>query len=558
MTPRQTLRPERFSLFAIMALTFLATVAEAGFLVLVTRLGLALNTAADTIEFFSFVLQANQALILAASLVIIRLGSGLGSAWFTSRALARSAVRMRRALINAWLDTSWSHKVTLPRGRVQQLLSSYTQTAATVVTSFARGIVAAVALVALVLMALVTEPALTGMAVAIIGGLGLVMVPLRRRVRSNTAASAATQLDYAKVVLETEAMALEVQVHGVRDAAAERVVRAATDAALTLRASHFSQSVVSPVYQFIAYTSLILLLLIGRQSGVQDVATLGAVLLLLLRSLSYGQSLQVARAQFVGAEVYLDRLAEELSAFEDSTDVAGSRTGAADLEIVSDGLTFSYDAHSPALHEVDFVLDVGETVGVVGPSGSGKSTLVELLTGLRASAGSLRLGPLELDTVDRQWWASQVALVPQENELMTGTVAENVRFLRPGITDAEVKAACSAAALDAEILQLPDGYNTHLGERGSRLSGGQRQRLCIARALAGKPSILILDEPTSALDDMSEAAVLRALDDLHDVTTVIVTHRRAALRICDRVFTLRAGRLDKVALGERRASTPTP
>ncbi len=133
--------------------------------------------------------------------------------------------------------------------------------------------------------------------------------------------------------------------------------------------------------------------------------------------------------------------------------------------------------------------------------------------------------------------------MPQDQELLTGTVAENVRFLRPDITDADVRDACSAAALLDEVDQLPNGVDTHLGERGSRLSGGQRQRLCIARALASRPSILVLDEPTSALDHASEAAVLDAIRGLPDTTVVIVTHRPAALDICDRVMTLDAGRV---------------
>jgi ABC-type multidrug transport system fused ATPase/permease subunit len=555
MTPINILRPERLSLAAIVILTAISTLSEAGFLVLVTRLGLSLGGESDAIPLVGGAeLHIDSALMLAAGCVLVRFASSLVSSWLTSRALARSAVRMRKELVVAWLDTSWAHKVTLARGRVQQLLSNYTQTAATVVTALARGVVATVSLAALLILAFVTEPALTVLAVLVIGTLGLAMVPLRRTIRKHTVAASEAQLHYAAVVYETETVALEIQVHGVHDAAAKRVVDAASRAAHTLRSSHFLQAAVSPSYQSIAYLSLVVLLVIGRQAGVQDVATLGAVLLLLLRSLSYGQSLQVARAQYVGARVYLDSLADELQGFHESTAATGSEDGSPTVEIVSDGLTFSYDDDGPALRGINFTFEPGETVGIVGPSGSGKSTLVELLLGLRDSNGALRLGELELDSVNRAWWSHQVALVPQDNELLTGTVADNVRFFRPEITDEQIVQACRAAALDAEIDSMPHGYDTHLGERGSRLSGGQRQRLCIARALAGSPSILVLDEPTSALDERSEAAVLRSLDALAGVTTVIVTHRPAALDICDRVLELDAGQIASIDTRERSST----
>lgn len=558
MTPRSVLRPERRSLAAIVALTLLATLAEAGFLLLVTRLGLALGTDVASIALFeNRTMTTGAALAAAALLALIRLAGGLGSSWLASRSLARSAVRMRTTLAHAWLDSAWDHKHSLARGRILQLLSGYTQTAANVVTAATRGLVAVVALAALLTTALAVQPQLTLVASGVVAVLGLGMVPLRRLVRRHTSAAAAAQLSYATTVQETESLAMEIQVLGVRDAAAGRVVERAVDAAGTLRASQFAQTAVSPAYQFIAAVSLVVLLLLGQRSGVDDVATLGAVLLLLLRSLSYAQSLQVARAQFVGSKVYLDDLGAHLQAFEAAvvSTEHDMQVGVLDGGLVSDGLTFQYDEHRTALQDVSFVLQPGEIVGLVGPSGAGKSTLVELLLGLRPSAGRIRLGQLALDSVDRTWWANHVAFVPQNQELLTGTVAENIRFLRPNITDADVHDACAAAALLDEVEQLPDGMDTHLGERGSRFSGGQRQRLCIARALASRPSILVLDEPTSALDHASETAVLEAIRGLADTTVVIVTHRPAALDICDRVMTMDAGRVIDLSDRERAAKS---
>jgi len=193
---------------------------------------------------------------------------------------------------------------------------------------------------------------------------------------------------------------------------------------------------------------------------------------------------------------------------------------------------------------VMFRIETNEVIGVIGPSGSGKSTLVQLLLGLRdPSDGVVRVGGVDLREVERSWWTSRVAMVAQDALLFTGTVAENIRFFRDGIDDARLREAALQANLLADIEALPDGFDTHLGERGSQLSGGQRQRLSIARALAGKPELLILDEPTSALDVRSEALIRETLTNLRGrATVVVVAHRMSTLEICDRILVIEDGR----------------
>jgi len=154
------------------------------------------------------------------------------------------------------------------------------------------------------------------------------------------------------------------------------------------------------------------------------------------------------------------------------------------------------------------------------------------------------LDGVAIDEADPTWWRQQVALVPQHSNLLTGTVAENVRFLRPEISDVEIEKACRQAAIHDEIMEM-GGYDTSVGERGGELSGGQQQRLCIARALAGRPQLLVLDEATSALDAVSERRILVALGQLDsDVIIIAVTHRPAVLDICDHVLHLDEGKVD--------------
>jgi ABC-type multidrug transport system fused ATPase/permease subunit len=149
---------------------------------------------------------------------------------------------------------------------------------------------------------------------------------------------------------------------------------------------------------------------------------------------------------------------------------------------------------------------------------------------------------VDLRSVDRRWWTQRVAFVPQDPLLITGSVAENIRFFREGIDHGALVQACREANVLDDVNSLPLGFDTHLGERGSQLSGGQRQRLSIARALVGKPSLLILDEPTSALDGRSESLIRDTMARSHGkVTTVIIAHRMSTLDLCDRIVVIEHG-----------------
>jgi len=209
------------------------------------------------------------------------------------------------------------------------------------------------------------------------------------------------------------------------------------------------------------------------------------------------------------------------------------------------GIGFAYTADREALADVTFRLEPGEAIGVIGPSGAGKSTLAQLLLGLRPpTSGMITVGGTPLQDVDRRWWSTRVAFVAQDAQLFTGSVAENIRFFRDGITEAELRTAAAQANVLRDIEALPHGFDTHLGERGSQLSGGQRQRLSIARALVGLPDLLILDEPTSALDAQSESLIRSTLAGLHGrLSVVIIAHRMSTLDVCDRIMVIEHGRM---------------
>ncbi|AWI84348.1 ABC transporter [Alloyangia pacifica] len=224
-------------------------------------------------------------------------------------------------------------------------------------------------------------------------------------------------------------------------------------------------------------------------------------------------------------------------------------------EITFDKVDFTYPARPgiKALDGIDLHIQPGETVALVGPSGAGKTTIVQLIQRFYdPDAGRVLLDGVPLDKMSRNGFRQHIALVPQDPVIFAASARDNIRFGRPGASDAEVEAAARAAAAHDFLSALPEGYDTYLGERGVMLSGGQKQRVAIARAILRDAPVLLLDEATSALDAESERAVQQAVDTLAEGrTTIIVAHRLATVKKADRILVMDHGRI--VAQGGHEA-----
>jgi ATP-binding cassette subfamily B protein len=214
-------------------------------------------------------------------------------------------------------------------------------------------------------------------------------------------------------------------------------------------------------------------------------------------------------------------------------------------EVKFEGLTFCYRAGTKVLEDVTLTIRPGETVALVGPSGSGKSTLVALLQRLYApTSGRILVDGTDIRQLAQRSLRKQLGVVLQDPHLFNDTVHANIAYGRPEATRAEVEAAAKAAFAHEFIIELPEGYDTAVKERGSRLSGGQRQRIAIARALLKDPPVLIFDEPTSALDVESETAIQAALRLLlSGRTSIIIAHRLSTVADADRIVMLRDGKI---------------
>jgi ATP-binding cassette subfamily B protein len=212
-----------------------------------------------------------------------------------------------------------------------------------------------------------------------------------------------------------------------------------------------------------------------------------------------------------------------------------------------ENVSFRYQTggDEPVLDHLSFAVQQGKTYALVGASGSGKSTILALLQRFYdVGQGKVVVDGLDVREVDPLALRQRMAYVEQEPTIFAGTIADNIRFGRPDASQAEIEAAAKAALVADFVAELPEGYQTVVGERGVMLSGGQKQRLAIARAILKDAPILLLDEATSALDARSEQLVQIAIDRLREGrTTLVIAHRLATIRDADRILVLDGGRL---------------
>jgi ATP-binding cassette subfamily B protein len=401
-------------------------------------------------------------------------------------------------------------------------------------------------------MLTLTSPRLTAY---ILLGVPVVVLPIMivgRRIRSQSRVAQDRVADTSGLAGETLNAIQTVQSFTLEDLQIERFSEAVTESFRAAIRRIRTRAGLTALGIILVFGAITMILWGGSRAVLAGAMTGGQLAQFLMYSMFVGSS--SAALSEIWGEVQrgagaMERLSELLEA--EPTIAAPASPVALPAEargsIRFEQVSFSYPSRpeTRALDRFSLVVEPGETVAFVGPSGAGKSTSFQLLLRFYdPQSGSVEVDGVDVSTLDPAALRKRIGLVPQETVLFGESARENIRYGRPGASDSEVEQAAVAAAADEFIRELPEGYDTFLGERGTRLSGGQRQRIAIARAILKDPPILLLDEATSSLDAESERLVQSALERLmQDRTTLVIAHRLATVKQVDRIVVIDRGKI---------------
>ena len=544
------LRPYRGMLLAALAALLLAAGATLSLPVAVRFMidqGFSAENAAQVDQYF-LALFAIAALLAVSTSLRYYCVSWLGE---------RVVADVREAVFSHILRLSQSFYETTRTGEVLSRLTTDTTILQTVVGSSASIALRNLLLLAggLVMLA-ITSPRLTGLIVVLVPVMLLPLILFGRKVRALSRRNQDRIADSSALAEEILTAMRIVQAY-VREAwEAARFQGAVEESFVAALARTRARALLTAVVIMFVFGSIVLVLWFGAKAvlaGGMTAGQLGQFVLYAVLVAGSFAALAEVWGEVQRAAGAMERIMELLETQPEIRDPASPAPAAqpARGEVRLERVSFRYPARPErkALDEVSFTVPAGRTVALVGPSGAGKTTVFQLLLRFyEPQSGRITLDGVDIGSLSLADLRGALAMVPQETVIFSTSARENIRYGRPGASDAEVEAAATAALAHEFISELPEGYDTYLGERGVRLSGGQRQRIAIARAILKNPPLLLLDEATSALDAESERQVQAALDRLMaERTTIVIAHRLATVLKADRIVVLEQGRL--VAMG---------
>jgi ATP-binding cassette, subfamily B, bacterial len=401
-------------------------------------------------------------------------------------------------------------------------------------------------------MMVITSPRLSGLVLLAIPVMVIPLVAFGRWVRRLSRNAQDTLADATAYASELVGAIRTVQAYTSERLAEARFGGEVEQAYAAARSSTRARAVLTAIIIFIVFTSVVLILWIGSHDVLTGSITPGRlgqfVLYAAFAAAGLGQLSEVW-GEVSAASGASERLFEILRVQSAISAPLSPRAFPAPArgDVAFASVSFAYPTRPDtlAVDGVSLSVRAGEKVAIVGPSGAGKSTLFHLLLRFYDPAtGVISLDGVAVRDVDPRELRSRIALVPQDSVVFAATARENIRFGRPGASDAEVERAADLAHASEFIRRLPDGFEAQLGERGVTLSGGQRQRIAIARAILRDAPLLLLDEATSSLDAESETLVQTALEELmRHRTTLVIAHRLATVLSCDRIMVMDQGRI---------------
>ncbi len=483
-------------------------------------------------------------IVIAFALSMVRLVMQIPISILPARIASEVQATMRTSLFHAFTSTSWEVQSRDREGQLQDTMTTQTMQATGGAVGATNLLSNSLNFLALLATAFALNPLAAGI-ILVTGVLMFVVLrPLKKiGVRLSRALSEAMVL-YASGVNEAIRLAEETHVFGVAGSQRRRIDTLIQRAQALFYSTQLITKLVPNLFQSLVYILIVVGLFALHASGIGHAASLGAIILLLVRSSRSGQATWATFQSLAQTIPFIERTQQEEKRYLDASPPEGHVPLQTVQTLALEDVSYAYRADRPVLSGISFAVERGEVIGIIGPTGAGKSTLIQILLRLRApQEGSYLVNGIPAEELVRSDWNTRVAYVSQEPRLLHASVAENIRFERE-LEDDALEQAARLAHIHDEIMEWPNGYDTLVGPRADAVSGGQKQRLCLARALAAKPEVLVLDEPTSALDPNSEALIGESLSGLkHELTLFIIAHRMSTLDICDRVMVIKDGKL---------------
>jgi ATP-binding cassette subfamily B protein len=524
--------------------SFVSGLAQASLLVIISEFAVNSTQGKTHLDVHGYSLSIFDVVLLAAILLLLFAGAGIASAMSSSSLSSKALASARHKMIDSFFRASWTVQSRERLGHIQQLLTVNCENVGYTTLGIAGGLQALFTLVALLFAAFLVSPIAAAIVLVLGVSLATALRPFNKSSRKASVHLSDDIHTMATLVTEYTRLTREFRIFGVEREATAGLHQSNEVAATTFRKTQLLTQLNPVIYQSVAFVFLVSALAIVAGHTGRNLGEIAAILLLMLRAISYGSTVQTTSQRLHSYSGFLDKIKQDLDRFSrnpNDLEVGASPTS---FDINVKDVAFAYDDRELVLQHVSFVVAAGQVLGIVGRSGSGKTTLSEILLGMRQPADGVALvGDVSVSKIAKGDSVSPVALVAQDPLLLQGSIAFNISFFR-GIPPEEIEAASRAAHLHEDVIEMPDLYETAVGEGGTALSGGQRQRLAIARALAGAPRVLVLDEPTSALDGRSESLIRQTLTELGGrVTIIVISHRLGLVEDCDLLLVLDKGRV---------------